>query len=153
MKFGVSFSPDLEQRMLQACETAASVGFAELNARFQATIGAKVWNWPRETLRVNNKAVGSPRNIVDTGALRQSNVFSMTGPLTATFAWTTNYASYVHEGAMIFPWGNIKAKRVFTPPRPWTSAALGTEKVAGIEPYDINNRLRQLVIASLNWKA
>ena len=149
MKFSVSFNPDLEQRMLKACETAASTGFAELNARFQATIGAKVWDWPRETVRVNGRAVGSPRTIVDTGALRQSNVFTMTGPLTGEFRWTTNYASFVHEGAMIFPWGNTKAKRVFTPPRPWTSAVLGTENVAGIEPYDINNRLQQLVIASL----
>ena len=135
--------------MLQACETAASVGFAELNARFQATIGSKVWEWPRETVRVNGKAVGSPRTIVDTSALRQSNLFTMLGPLTAEFRWSTNYASFVHEGAMIFPWGNTKAKRVFTPPRPWTSAVLGTENAVGAEPCDINNRLRQLVIANL----
>ena len=153
MKFAVSFNPDLEQRMLKACETAAKVGFAELNARFQAAIAKKAWNWPRETIRVNNKAVGSPRTIVDTGALRQSNLFTMTGPLSATFSWTTNYASFVHEGAMIFPWGNIHAPRVYTPPRPWTSAVLGTEKVNGIDVFDINKRLQQLVIANLNKRA
>jgi hypothetical protein len=150
MKWSVSFSPGIEQQLMAAAEAAARVGFAELNARFQDAIGSRVWEWPRETVRVNGQPVGSPRTIVDTGALRQSNSFTMTGPLTAQFSWTTNYASFVHEGAMVFPWGNTKAKRVWTPPRPWTSAVLGTEQVPGIEPYPINTRLAQLLAANLN---
>jgi len=150
MKYGVSFDPGFQQRLLKAAETASRIGLSELNGRFQDAIGSKAWSWPRETVRVNNKAVGSPRNIVDTGALRQSNLFSMVGPTSAEFRWTTNYASFVHEGAMIRPYGNPKARPVWAPPRPWTSAVLGIERVAGIEPFDISNRLRQLMIQELN---
>lgn len=152
MKYGVTFNPELRQRFTRAAETAAKVGFAELNGRFQDAIGSKVWSWPRQTVRVNNKAVGSPRNIVDTGAMRQSNLFTMLTPLSAEFRWTTNYASFVHEGAMIRPYGNPRAKPVLAPPRPWTSAVLGTETVAGIEPFDITNRLRQVMIQVLSQR-
>jgi hypothetical protein len=147
-KFTVKFDVPLAQRAEQAAQTAAKVVFSELNGRFQDAIGSKVWAWPRQTVRVNNKAVGSPRTIVDTGALRQSNSFGVSG-YEAVFRWTVNYASFVHEGATIRPYGNPKAQLVNLPPRPWTSAVLGTERIAGIEPYDVQARFKEVWLQAL----
>jgi hypothetical protein len=138
-KFTVKFNVPLSQRAEQASITAAKVVFTELNGRFQAAIGSKVWTWPRSP---------SPRNIVDTGALRQSNSFGVS-QYEGVFRWTTNYASFVHEGATIKPYGNPKAKSVYLPPRPWTSAVLGTEQVAGIDKYDFATRFKDVWLKAL----
>ena len=147
-KFTVKFNVPLAERAEQASITAAKVVFTELNGRFQAAISTKLWQWPRQTVRSNGRSVGSPRTIVDTGALRQSNDFQITG-YEGTFRWTTNYASFVHEGATIRPYGNPKAKPVYLPPRPWTSAVLGTEQVSGIEPYDFSTRFKEVWLKAL----
>jgi hypothetical protein len=147
-KFTVKFNVPLSQRAEDASITAAKVVFTELNGRFQAAIGSKVWSWPRQTVRSNGRSVSSPRTIVDTGVLRQSNNFQMNG-YEGTFRWTTNYASFVHEGATIKPYGNQKAKSVYLPPRPWTSAVLGTEQVSGVEPYDFAARFKDVWLKAL----
>lgn len=148
-RFTVKFNVPLTRRAEQAAQTAAKVVFTEMNGRFQAAIGAKVWQWPRQTVRSNGRSVGSPRTIVDTGLLRQSNSFGVSN-YQAVFRWTTNYASFVHEGATIRPYGNPKAQLVNLPPRPWTSAVLGTEKINGIEPYDYRKRFKEVWLKALN---
>lgn len=147
--FKVKFNVPLAKRAEKAAQTAAKVVFSEMNGRFQVAIGRKVWSWPRETVRSNGRPVGSPRTIVDTGLLRQSNVFGVSN-YTAVFRWTTNYASFVHEGAMVYPYGDTSRPRVYTPPRPWTSAVLGTEKVNGIEPYDYRKRFKEVWLKAMN---
>ena len=86
---------------------------------------------------------GSPRNIIDHGTLRQSGRMEFIGPYSAKYTWAANYATAVHEGARIFPWGN-KNRRVTLPARPWTSAVLGRVLVPGIEPYPMGDRLRDV---------
>lgn len=147
-RFKVTFNVPLRQRAEQAAQTAAKVVFTEMNGRFQAAIGSKVWQWPRPTVRSNGRAVNSPRTIVDTGLLRQSNVFGING-YEAVFRWTTNYASFVHEGAMVFPYGDTSRQRVYTPPRPWTAAVLGSERVSGIEPYDYRQRFKDVWLKAM----
>lgn len=147
-RFQAKFKVPLARRAEQASLTAAKVVFSEMNGRFQAAIGSKVWQWPRDTVRSNGRSVGSPRTIVDTGALRQSNVFGVSG-YQAVFRWTTNYASYVHEGASIVPFGDTSRARVYTPARPWTAAVLGTERVNGIEPYNYKQRFRDVWLKAL----
>ena len=73
----------------------------------------------------------------------------MNGPFQATFTWSANYATAVHEGAMIYPWGNRNARRVQLPARPWTRAVLGQENVSGIQPFPIAQRLRDVWLANL----
>lgn len=147
-RFTVKFNVPLAKRAEEASVTAAKVVFSELNGRFQTAIGSKVWGWPRPTVRSNGRSVSSPRTIVDTGALRQSNLLSITG-YQAEFRWTANYASFVHEGAMVYPYGDTNRQRVFTPPRPWTAAVLGTERIAGIEPYDYRKRFKEVWLKAL----
>lgn len=50
--------------------------FEEMATQFgeeaQKAVEAEIWQWPRETVRQNGSVVGSPRNIIDTGELRDS---------------------------------------------------------------------------------
>jgi hypothetical protein len=141
-------SGNLQARARQAAQRATEIVMGELFAAFQQSFTAKAWDWPRQTQRTVG-TVGSPRNLIDTGNLRQTGTYQMSGPYQATFRWSANYATAVHEGAMIYPWGNRKAKRVYLPPRPWTRAVLGQEAVSGIRAYDVGDRLRNVWLAQL----
>jgi hypothetical protein len=132
----------------QAAQRATEIVMGELFGAFQQSFTAQAWTWPRETKRTVGTA-GSPRNIIDTGSLRQSGYYKMTGPYQATFTWSANYATAVHEGALIFPWGNRDASRVQLPARPWTRAVLGQESVSGIVKYDVADRLKNVWLAQL----
>lgn len=65
------------------------------------------WAWPRSP---------SPRDIVDTGALRQSylrEVINRNGSSVIKHAWKVPYANAVHDGYTL-------ANGTRVPPRPWT---------------------------------
>ena len=134
-------------RSQKAAETAARIVFPELNSAFQDALGSRVWSWPRTTIRSNGQEVGSPRNIVDTSDLKQSNSFTVSGTL-GTFKWAVGYATAVHYGASIYPWGDKDRPKVNLPPRPWTSAVLGTINIGGIEPYDYRSEFKAAFIAA-----
>ena len=148
VKVTVSQSTNLQALAEAAAQRATEIVMREMFAAFQASFTAQAWSWPRETQRTVGTA-GSPRNIIDTGSLRQSGTWQMTGPYQATFKWSANYATAVHEGARIYPWGNRKAARVQLPARPWTRAVLGQENVSGIRAYNAADRLRNVWLASL----
>jgi hypothetical protein len=141
-------SGNLAKLAEQAAQRATQIVMGELYGAFQQSFTAQAWAWPRQTQRTVGTA-GSPRNIIDTGSLRQSGSYQMSGPYQATFKWSANYATAVHEGAMIYPWGNRNAQRVQLPPRPWTRAVLGQENVSGIVTYDIGDRLKNVWLAQL----
>jgi hypothetical protein len=141
-------SGNLAKLAEQAAQRATEIVMGELYGAFQQSFTAQAWAWPRETKRTVGTA-GSPRNIIDTGSLRQSGSYQMSGPFQATFKWSANYATAVHEGAMIYPWGNRNAQRVQLPPRPWTRAVLGQENVSGIVTYNVADRLKNVWLAQL----
>jgi hypothetical protein len=157
---------DLQARAEQAARRASQIVMGELFAAMQQSFTKKAWPWPRdlatrsvpgatlaEKIRSYDDgkglAVGSPRNLIDTGNLRQSGSFRMVGNTRAVFAWSAIYATAVHEGAYIHPWGNKQAARVYLPPRPWTRAVLGLEDTPGIEPFPLAERLRDVWLQSL----
>lgn len=137
---------NLRAKAQDAARRASEIVMGELFAAFQQSFTAKAWDWPGETRRTAGTA-GSPRNIIDTGNLRQSGSYQMAGPFRAIFRWSANYATAVHEGAMIYPWGNRDADRVLLPARPWTRAVLGQEDVAGIRVYNLGERLQNVWMA------
>lgn len=145
VKVAAGFSP----KTVQAAETAARIVFPELNSAFQAALGSKTWDWPRVTIRSNGQEVSSPRNIVDNGTLRASNSFTVNG-LTATFKWSVGYATAVHYGANIHPWGDKSKPKVNLPARPWTSAVLGVVKVSGIEEFDYEGKFNRAFVVAWN---
>jgi hypothetical protein len=163
IRIQAGFTEDTSTRRAEAAAVEATrIVFSELNGRFQDAIGAKVWDWPRnlptrglpgatlrEKLDAYNRgqgtAPGNPRNVVDSGSLRQSNVFNQQG-FTGEFSWTAKYAGYVHEGARIFPWGD-RSRRVYLPARPWTDAVRGDERVSGVPVHPTAERLRDVWLA------
>lgn len=149
---GIKIDTAFANRANKARDTASKLVFAELNSAFQAAIGSKAWEWPRVTIRSNGQETGSPRNIVDRGTLRASNSFSISGSR-ATFSWSVGYATAVHYGANIHPWGNKNAPLVTLPARPWTSAVLGTVRIAGIEPYNYQEAFRTIFLKSYDNNA
>ena len=158
-RVSVRVTLDIAQKGQRAAEAAARIVFPELNSAFQDAIGSPVWQWPRETIRGSTyrrdgtrtagKVVGSPRNIVDLGTLKQSNYFSISGTM-GTFRWAVGYATAVHYGANIHPWGD-KTRTVNLPARPWVDAVLGKLLVAGIEPYNYREVYKAAFINA--WKA
>jgi phage gpG-like protein len=79
-------------------------GFAET---CKDQISDPIWDWPRGE---------SPRDIVDTGELRDSMVVNFTDDNnTALIEWTADHAAKVHEG-------DYSGKFVM-PGRPWTHTA------------------------------
>ena len=145
----VKVNLDVAGRSRKAAESAAKLVFPELNSAFQDALGSKVWSWPRATVRSNGQEVGSPRNIVDTADLKQSNSFTISGTL-GTFKWTAGYAAAAHYGANIYPWGDKSRPKVNLPARPWTSAVLGTINYGGIEPYDYRSQFKAAFISA--WR-
>ena len=157
-RISVQVKIDVAGKSQRAAEEAARTVFPELNSAFQDAIGSSVWQWPRETVRgatyrrdgtrTPGKVVGSPRNIVDLGALRASNSFRISGTMGA-FRWAVGYATAVHYGANIHPWGD-KTRTVNLPARPWTDAVLGKILVPGIEPYNYKEVYKAAFISA--WK-
>jgi len=108
--------------------------FVVLIDRYQASFNPSAWNWPRETNR-RVGTVGSPRNIVDIGTLKQSFAYSSPNPYALEARWSADYATAVHEGARL-------RNGTILPARPWTDAVRGTVQASGIKPYPLGDRLR-----------
>ncbi len=157
-RVNVRVNLDVAGKSQRAAESAARIVFPELNSAFQDAIGSPVWQWPRETVRGSTyrrdgtrtpgRIVGSPRNIVDLGTLRASNYFSISGTI-GTFRWAVGYATAVHYGANIHPWGDM-TRTVNLPARPWTDAVLGKILVPGIEPYNYREVYKAAFISAWN---
>ena len=127
--------------MNQMLQQIARNTLAELFGQYQASFNPSAWNWPRETRR-RVGTVGSPRNIVDIGTLRQSGTYGFPDPFTMEARWSANYATAVHEGARL-------RNGTILPARPWTDAVNGTVQVSGIPPFPLGDKLRQRILLAV----
>ena len=104
-------------------------------------LDANVWSWPRPTIRENGTVVGGTRTITDTGRLKASKKvkvkFLQTKTL-FTIAYTAPYATLVHEGGYVLPYGDATKNPTYLPGRPWISAVL-TGNNSAIEYLDIES--------------
>ena len=79
--------------------------FDEMVGEFAQEINFQVedskWNWPRETVRKNGTVVGSPRDIVDTGELKNSQFIEDVSDTHKVIGYTADHATLVHEGYQI----------------------------------------------------
>ena len=84
---------------------------------FRREIEAEKWDWPRETKRRSGPTVGSPRDIVDLGGLRNSQKREGMSEDRTAFVWTGGegkaYALEVHDGYSSKA-GNRMPARAFT---------------------------------------
>lgn len=95
--------------------------------RCQDNLEAERWEWERITRRKNGQVVATPRDIVDTGYLRDSQQIE-TNHLSATVAYTADYAEHVHEGSNK---GHL--------PRPWVKVTAEEEDLT----FEFSDRLRK----------
>lgn len=81
-------------------------------------IDADLYDYPRTTQRKSGEIVGSPRNLVDLGNLKDSKVVSRSSDGNAAeFSWSVDYSLAVHEG-----YTTKTGKDV--PPRKWTEKGI-----------------------------
>lgn len=84
----------------------------ELKAALDAALEAPVWAWS-----------GGARDIYDTGELKASGTVLIKG-LEIVVNYSAPYATLVHNGGYIFPYGNKAAQPIFLPGRPWVRSVL-----------------------------
>lgn len=79
--------------------------FDEMVGEFAQEINFQIedtkWNWPRETVRKNGSVVGSPRDIVDTGELKNSQFIEDNSDTYKVVGYTSDHAALVHEGYQV----------------------------------------------------
>ena len=157
------------QQLRKAAEQALKQTAAELDGRFTDAISGQYWTWDnryggQSKRGLSGSTVGErakqwksasfntarQRSIVDSGELKQSGTFNVSG-LKASWKWTADYAAAVHDGARIQPWGNRSAGAVTLPGRPWTDAVLigGVGNYSG-QTYDITEELKKRITKLLN---
>ena len=96
-------------QLVAAAESAWPEANMILGRQFQKRITANQWQWPTDP---------SPRDIVDTGQLRDSYTPTAISATEHEHAWNTEYAMAVHEGAV------FKNRQYVMPARPWVRVTL-----------------------------
>ena len=93
---------------------------------------------------------GTTRTIYDTGGLYSSQKLATSHQVTQsklTVTYSAPYASLVHYGGYIQPYGNKNANSVLVPARPWVEAVLnGTH---GQEKLDLGKFIRDKIVRDL----
>lgn len=143
----------LRAEFIKSWEKAADQVDTMLSDWLDKAMERQTWNWPRGTYRRGGSGYVSPglRDIVDTGELQRSKKIkseSLATRRNTLISYSAQYASYVHNGAYIIPYGNTNAQRVYTPARPWIYyAVIGMGALADNEngPYikELQARLTQ----------
>lgn len=91
----------------------------EFEVALQDAFDSAVYFWDRDTIRSDGSVAGSPRDIVDTGALKDSQTPARQITLTRyQIAWTVPYAVLVLLGGVNRSDGSV------TPGRNWVEIAL-----------------------------
>ena len=96
----------------------------ELANASQDAIESKIYPWDTATLRKNGSVVTSPRDIVDTGELRDSLELDI-GKRRTNLTWDVDYAIQVHEGY-------ARRDGSEAPARPWTVVAIESIDLAEV---------------------
>jgi len=105
-------------------EDAVNRAFDRLVDRFEdlqtEQIEAIRWRWFHSTRRTSGQVVNSPRDIVDTGALRDSLQVSSIGNNHVRYEYQEDYSGLVHQG---FDGVGRAGSPESYPARPWVVTA------------------------------
>lgn len=113
------------------------------------TMDLSIWEWDRPTPRKSGPDAGSPRNLVDTGALKKSLFIATDADDHVSATYNSPYANMVHYGGYIQPYGNPNAASVYIPGRPWIKAAVRGSH--GAPPPRFRNIVQTTLVEE--WKA
>jgi hypothetical protein len=105
------------EEILEAVHLAWQETVEEVEAANRTAIQSWRYEWPRSTYRQNGEVVGSPRDIVDTGRLLESQYVQRKSSETFELGWGVDYASEVHEGKTLKSGAHLPARR-------WTQEAI-----------------------------
>lgn len=98
--------------LTRAAQLAFRRAVQELEAALPAAHERDVYTWDQQTRRANGDTVGSPRDVVDRGTLRDSQQPAQyAGPFAARIDWTAEYAAATYLGAV------FKTRKDTRPPR------------------------------------
>lgn len=111
---GINFEP-----LYSAIERAFSRLVKEFEGLQIEQLSSEKWQWYRQTLRKNGSLVGSPRDIIDSGDLRDSLEITNINEYAVKYKYSTNYAGLVHQGFS----GQSNGKTINYPERPWIAAS------------------------------
>jgi hypothetical protein len=111
-----------------AVKLALADTVAQADLAFRVAIEKPQYEWSGQTLRQNGTLVGTPRNIVDLGNLRDSQSHHAIDDFHWQFTWGVDYAALNHEGG----WSFYNGVRYYHNPRPWTQYAIKGDSIAPI---------------------
>jgi hypothetical protein len=97
----------------QEIEKIMNTMAANLKAALKVAIQSSVWAW----------SSGGARDIYDKGRLANSGDVRVEG-LSLAVTYGAPYASLVHDGGYILPYGNSNARPVYLPGRPWVASTI-----------------------------
>lgn len=120
VKSDVSFR-QIEKKLQQVNELAVQYMREEIEKALNEIMAANIWE--------------SGNDLIDTGELMNSLEVAVNGD-TVTMSYTADYASLVHYGGYIQPYGNSKVEKVYIPGRPWVQAVV--DGTAGTTPIDLS---------------
>lgn len=104
-------------------EEAIDRAFSRLVEKFEELqidqLSAEKWQWYRQTLRKNGRVVGSPRDIIDSGSLKNSLAITTEGEYSVRYKYKVDYSGLVHQGFV----GKSEGSGINYPARPWVTAA------------------------------
>lgn len=129
---GIKFNRENLDRLNGAIAESFEATVEAFAEQCQTEIESDKWEWPRTTHRQNGEVVTSPRNIVDTGRLRDSQRIEIEGD-SAVVEWAADYALKVHEG--------IVENGFLKPGRPWTETALEEIDLEQVMAEEMRDRL------------
>lgn len=107
-----------------------------LEIALNESIESSVWNWN-----------GENRDIVDSGALRDSLRIFADSDDNIIISYGEEYAAIVHYGGYFNPYGNRNIKQYY-PGRPWVSAVL--EGNGPVPQFEFESTYKTLLSAELN---
>lgn len=105
---------------------ADTIGQADL--AFRIAIEKPQYEWNGDTLRQNGTLVSSPRNIVDSGYLKNTQIYGAIDDFHYQFRWGADYAALNHEGG----WSFFNGIKYYHNPRPWTQYGIKGDATAPI---------------------
>ena len=112
-------NPRLRQQLQKGVfEPALAETIAEFETVLRQAIEDAVYFWDRPTTRATGQTVSSPRDIVDTGAFRDSQIATQITAMRWEIAWTVAYAAFILVG------GIRRSDGTVTPGRDWIGEGL-----------------------------
>lgn len=108
---------NLKAKLLQSVEAALTNTAEDFTKAQQQQFDEEVYSWPRITKRTNGEIASSPRDITDTGNLKESLQVNQTSRFSYNYWYPPDYAALVHEG------GKTASGSVY-PARPWIDDAI-----------------------------